>query len=205
MKKILNRPMLAIVATVIGFSPAVAQVVAQDDRELIKLPVKQQNLLLAEMRGLLETVDDMLGALAQGDMKKVKYIADYRLGFGHARFKKMLESGIPESQVEKLRLEMLKRRKSGGGHGGGYGSGQGSGHGAGQGGRGGGFGQGVGRFMPPEVRQLGRAMHESAGKISITVSKIKGEPTAQDYKAILADLQALTSTCRACHVSYKVR
>ena len=196
MREILKQPMLAIIATAIGFSPAMAQ----DDRELIKLPVKQQNLLLAEMRGLLETVDDMLGALAEGDMKKVKYIADYELGFGHVRFKKMLESGMPESEVAEQRREMLKRRKSGGGHGGG----QGGGHGGGQGG-GGIFGQGVGRFMPPEVRELGQAMHQSAGDISVTVSKIKGEPTVEDYKAILTGLQAMTSTCRACHVSYKVR
>ncbi len=191
MKNFIHKSLLVIAISTVGVSPALAQ----DDRELIKLSVKQQNLLLAQMRGLLETFDDMLGALAQGDMKRVKYIADYELGFGHARFKKMLESGMPESKVAEQRREMLKRRKSGGGHGGGYGGGQGGGI----------FGQGVGRFMPPEVRELGQSMHEIAGDISITVSKIKGEPSVKDYKAILSDLQAMTSTCRACHVSYKVR
>ncbi len=188
MKNLLKLSTMTVLAGLAGGSA----VMAEDGRELIELTPPQQTALLSEMRKLFEKVDDTLAALAEGDMKKVKFIADYELGFGHNKLKKMLESGMPESEVAQIRLKMLERRKSGKGHG------QGEGKGKGQ-------RQGVGRFLPPEMRSIGQEMHKAAAKLSITAGNIAAEPSAEDYKALVGNLQELTNSCRACHVSYKIR
>lgn len=186
MKNFLKLSTMAVLAGLAGGSAAMAE----DGRELIELTPPQQTALLSEMRKLFEKVDDTLAALAEGDMKKVKFIADYELGFGHNKLKKMLESGTPESEVAKVRLKMLERRKSGKGHGQGQGKGQ---------------RQGVGRFLPPEMRAIGQEMHKAAAKLSITAGNIAAEPSAEDYKVLVGNLQELTNSCRACHVAYKIR
>ncbi len=188
MKKILKLSTVTIMAGLAGGSV----VLAEDGRELVELTVPQQTALLSEMRQLFEKVDDTLIALAEGNMKKVKFIADYELGFGHNKLKKMLDSGMPESEVAKVRLKMLEQRKSGKGYGSGNGQGQGK-------------GQGVGRFLPKEMRAIGQGMHKAAAKLSITAGNISSEPSVDDYKALVGNLQELTNSCRACHVAYKIR
>lgn len=61
-----------------------------------------------------------------------------------------------------------------------------------------GTGMGPGRFMPPEMHQLGIAMHGSASDFAVTVEK-------RDPVAAYAALQRVTSFCVACHMSYRIR
>ncbi len=61
-----------------------------------------------------------------------------------------------------------------------------------------GTGLGPGRFMPPEMHQLGRSMHESASEFATTVKE-------GDAPAAYAALQRVSSFCVACHVSFRVR
>lgn len=61
-----------------------------------------------------------------------------------------------------------------------------------------GTGMGPGRFMPPEMHQLGIAMHESASEFAATVENGKA---ADAYAA----LQRVTSSCVACHLGFRVR
>lgn len=167
--------------------------VAEDDgRQMIKVPVESQVALLTEMRALLDNVDDLIAALSEGDFKEVAKIADYKLGFGHARFEKMLEDGVPEDQIEAARKKMMQRRaQGGGGHGGGGGSSI--------------FGQGVGRLMPTEVREMGQQLHAAAGEVSQAAKKANATPSTEDYKAVLEGIQQMTSVCRACHASFRIR
>ncbi len=165
---------------------------ADDDRVLVNIPADKQTQVLTEMRQLLDNIDDLIGALAEGDIKTVINITDFQMGFGHNRLQKMLKDGVPAEQIEKMRKKMMAQH------------GKGNGQGMGQG-RGGMFGGGLGRFLPTDMRQMGQTMHAAAGELSATAKKIQGEPTASDYKAMLANLQDITSACRACHMSFKFR
>ena len=59
-----------------------------------------------------------------------------------------------------------------------------------------GTGMGPGRYMPPEMRNLGWSMHESATEFS----RVAGEG---DSKAAYSALQKITTACVACHYSYR--
>lgn len=59
-----------------------------------------------------------------------------------------------------------------------------------------GSGMGPGRFMPPEMKQIGWGMHDAASEFS-RIAK-QGDAT-QAYAA----LQKLTTSCVACHFSYR--
>ena len=59
-------------------------------------------------------------------------------------------------------------------------------------------GMGPGRYMPPEMRNLGWGIHESATEFS----RAAGEG---DSKAAYSALQKITTSCVACHYSYRTR
>lgn len=55
-------------------------VAAEDNRELVKLPPMMQEHMLANMRDHLVALDEMLAALATGDVDDAAKIAEGRLG-----------------------------------------------------------------------------------------------------------------------------
>ena len=59
-------------------------------------------------------------------------------------------------------------------------------------------GMGPGRYMPLEMRKLGWSMHEAASEFAIIVKK-------GDMKKSHEALQKVTSTCMACHYTYRTR
>lgn len=59
-------------------------------------------------------------------------------------------------------------------------------------------GQGPGRFMPDTMRQMGWNMHDAADKFAKTARE-------GDSSKTLAALQQLTSSCVACHMSFRTR
>lgn len=59
-------------------------------------------------------------------------------------------------------------------------------------------GQGPGRFMPDTMRQMGWNMHDMASEFA-KVAK------SGDQAKSLAALQQLTSSCVACHMSFRTR
>jgi hypothetical protein len=61
-----------------------------------------------------------------------------------------------------------------------------------------GTGMGPGRFMPLEMRNLGWAMHDAATEFS----KIAKQG---DLKSTYSALQKVTSSCVACHYTYRTR
>ena len=61
-----------------------------------------------------------------------------------------------------------------------------------------GTGMGPGRFMPPEMRNIGWGMHDAASELAQHAKK--GDLTGS-YQA----LQKVTAACVACHFSYRTR
>lgn len=59
-------------------------------------------------------------------------------------------------------------------------------------------GMGPGRFMPPEMRDLGWGMHDAADAFATEARK--GNP-----QSAYAALQKVTSSCVACHAAYRTR
>ncbi len=59
-------------------------------------------------------------------------------------------------------------------------------------------GMGPGRFMPLEMKNLGWSMHDAA----TAFSKIAKQG---DLKSAYSELQKVTSSCVACHYSYRTR
>jgi hypothetical protein len=61
-----------------------------------------------------------------------------------------------------------------------------------------GTGMGPGRFMPLEMRNLGWSMHDAASEFSKIAKK-------GDLKSTYSALQKVTSSCVACHYTYRTR
>lgn len=61
-----------------------------------------------------------------------------------------------------------------------------------------GTGMGPGRFMPLEMRNLGWGMHDAATEFSKVAKQ-------GDLKSAYSALQKVTSSCVACHYSYRTR
>lgn len=61
-----------------------------------------------------------------------------------------------------------------------------------------GTGMGPGRFMPPEMRNIGWGMHEAATEFSQLAKK-------GDLKNAYGALQKVTGSCVACHYTYRTR
>ena len=61
-----------------------------------------------------------------------------------------------------------------------------------------GTGMGPGRFMPPEMRSIGRGMHEAATEFSQRAKQ-------GDSKNAYVALQKITGSCVACHYGYRTR
>ena len=128
-----------VFATAIFTAISVSSPALSDERQMIDIPLSSQTALLKEMRSLVDNLDEVLLALSDGDFAEVSRIADFKLGFGHARWQKLLKGGMSPDDVQTQVNKMRKNRASGSG---------GQGHGGG----GGMFGQGVGRLLPQEVR-----------------------------------------------------
>jgi len=61
-----------------------------------------------------------------------------------------------------------------------------------------GTGMGPGRFMTPEMRKIGWGMHDAASEFSISAKE-------GDLKGAYSALQKVTSSCVACHYSYRTQ
>ena len=61
-----------------------------------------------------------------------------------------------------------------------------------------GTGMGPGKFMTPEMRNIGWAMHDAASEFAKTAKQ-------GNLKNTYSALQAITGSCVACHYSYRTR
>jgi len=221
MKRTIVAGFLAL-ATAAG--AASAQNAAQDDgRTLVKMDPQMQQQFLAMMRGFLESVDDMMSALAEGDFKEVARVAGEDLGPAHELMRKLRDAKVPQEKIDQIRKlvreRMAKMVEEGGdaqqmhmGMGrivmqvlGGPPPGMQMGMGMGMKKPGAqGFG-GFGRVMPPEMHQMGMQMHLISSNIADVAAAVGDKPTAEDYRKVVGAIGELTGQCRACHAAWKLR
>lgn len=168
-----------------------------DDRELIKMPEKVQVKFLGEMRSLVESLDEMLEALAEGDFDTVSKIADFKLGFQHGKWQKMLANGKSEAEVQakiNSMRENLQDHKPGQGPGKGKGKGKGKNK-----------GKGLDRFLPEAAHDMAKQMHAAASELSVAAQSAGKNPDLAKYTEVLDKIQGITTMCVSCHTGYKIR
>ncbi|MCW9002061.1 MAG: cytochrome c [Rhodospirillales bacterium] len=175
--------MLALILTVIS-----ANANAEDVRQGIKLDPQIKEQFLAEMRGHMASLDDIVAAISTGDFAEAAQVADIRLDYGHRMWGAMEEEGATPEQI----AAMKERMKSAG-------MGPGRGQGMGMGG-----GMGFGRYMPPEFRQMGFSMHDASQKLVAALKASAKPPVANDYANVLSALSELTGSCRGCHDAFRI-
>lgn len=198
----------AILALLLCATSATAQ---DDSRTLVSLDPSVRDQLLAEMRGHMESLDDIIAAVGTGDFAAAAEIADIRLDFGHRMWEAMAAQGASPAQIAQVKERWR-----------GLGTGPGAGATISQEqrqamhermqqqmpdgkGLGPGKGMGVGRFMPEDFRQMGFAMHEAGGELAKTLRAVAKPANAEDYRQIMAKLSDVTTVCRSCHASFRVR
>jgi len=213
MKRLMMAGLVALTAL---SAPAMAM--EDDGRTLVKMDEATQQRFLAMMRGFLESVDDMMSALGEGDFKEVARVATEDLGPAHELMSRLRAAHVPQEKIDEIarlvRQRMAKMAEEGGdeqamhmGMGrivmqvlGGPPPGMKMGRGQG----GGGFG-GFGQVMPPEMHQMGMQMHLISGQIADAAKAVGEKPGAEDYRKVNAAISELTGQCRACHAAWKLR
>ena len=170
--------------------PALA---SEDVRQLVQLAPDIRDRFLAEMRQDLVHLDDVLSAITEGDMEEVARIAERRMGLGHKRIARMEQQGATDEEISLLIARIRKMVES-----------EDADlpnalHGAGQGGR------GIGRFMPEELRAMGQEMHKAAYQLADAARAAKKPPLAEDYKKLISAVNDITTLCRGCHDTFRVK
>lgn len=88
-------------AAFVGFKFVTGTTVAtQDGREAIVLETSERNLILAEMRGMLAAVQDIISAANSGDMEAIKATA-HTVGLAEV-------AGVPAQIMLKLPMDFKK-------------------------------------------------------------------------------------------------
>jgi hypothetical protein len=174
------------VASLIMFT---APVQAEDLRQAVTLPENIKANFLAEMRGHMGNLDDILTALSENDFKEAADIADIKMDFGHMMWQGMSEQGMSPEQIM-----AMKKKMKGMGRMHGQGAGQGQGAGA-----------GMGRFMPEDFRAMGQGFHQAASEFAIKARAAGSKPSAQDFGIVLGALEEVTAVCRGCHDAFRIQ
>ncbi len=186
-------PVTFIIAAFVIFAPMTSgALAAEDNRQFVKVNPQVIDRFLAEMRQDLVHLDDLLSAISEGDLEEAARIAERRMGLAHKRIEMMVANGASDTQIAKFiakvrkwadndELDLSKAL-----------------HGKGQ-------GRGVGQFMPEELRAMGQEMHKAAYAFADVARAAKTPPTADDYKKIFSAVNDITTLCRNCHDTFRVR
>ncbi|SCA55156.1 conserved exported hypothetical protein [Candidatus Terasakiella magnetica] len=152
-----------------------------DEREVITIPSEIKALFLGEMRTHLDNLNEITLAVASGDFKSAAFVAKNKMGFGHSVREIMTVQGKSEEEIEE-KLAQLRKKHGTSDH----------------------PGRGMGRYMPEEVRELGRAFHKAAEHFANVADTVKNPPTVADYQRVFTALSETIDVCSACHSSYRV-
>jgi hypothetical protein len=156
---------------------------AADDREVITLPPEAREQFLAEMRGHMGNLDDVVAALAAGAFDEAADIAEARMDFGHRMWARMAEQGMSAQEIRRQKETMRKA-----------GVGTGSGR-----------GMGPGRYMPEHFRAMMGTMFEAAQDFAGVARGVGDPPTAADYRSVMEALGEVTAHCRGCHEAFRIQ
>ncbi len=165
---------------------------AEDNRQFVRVSPDIIDDFLAEMRQDLVHLDDLLGAITEGSFEEAARIAERRMGLAHKRIEMMEENGASDEKIAKFIAKVRKMTEN-----------EDINlskalHGKGQ-------PRGVGQFMPEELRAMGQEMHKAAYDLADTARAAKTPPTADDYKKLFSAVNDITTLCRSCHDSFRVR
>ena len=163
---------------------------AEDFRETVSLPPDVKAQFMAEMRGHMGNLDDILAAITEGDFGEAARIAEIHMDFGHSLWEAMADQGKTDEEIAEMKARFREM---------GRGPGQGQGAGLGHGG-----GGGMGRFMPEPFREIGMEFHAAAGRFAEAAREAEASPTADSYQMLLGGLQEITATCRGCHAAFRL-
>jgi len=159
---------------------------ASDERKAISLPPDMKDRFLAEMRGHMGNLDDIIAAIAEGEFREAADTAEIQMDFGHSMWSALQESGMSSEQVMQMKKQMQAN-----------GMGQGMGQGVG-------MGKGMGRQMPDDFRAMGASFHEAAQAFAARARQSENPPSSDDYKGVMEALQGVTAACRGCHEAFRV-
>jgi len=152
-----------------------------DERNVILVPQEVKSMFLEEMRMHLDNLNEITQSLSAGDFKTAAYIAENKMGFGHSVREMMQQQGRTDEEIEEM-LMKLRESKSRIDH----------------------PGRGMGRFMPDEVREMGRVFHDAAANFADIAKNVATPPTTEDYQRVFTALSEIIDVCSACHSSYRV-
>jgi hypothetical protein len=152
-RKFSMRSALATMAILLLLSAAGVGL-AQDSRELVRLPEPMQEHMLGNMRDHLVTIDEIIGKVADGKFDEAAKLAEQRLG--------MSSLGL---------------------------------HGASH----------MAPFMPQPMQDIGTSMHRAASRLSIVLQDTSVSPTVDAMRDLNRSLHEVTTTCVACHASFRIR
>lgn len=60
-------------------------------------------------------------------------------------------------------------------------------------------------FMPKPMQDIGTSMHRAASRLAIVLQDASVSPTFDGMRDVSRALHDVTSTCAACHASYRIR
>ena len=61
------------------------------------------------------------------------------------------------------------------------------------------------QFMPQPMQDIGTSMHRAASRLAIVLQDTSVSPTFDTMRDVNRALHEVTTTCTACHASYKIR
>lgn len=182
----MNIRKLTLVSFIAALAAYAPPAIADDSRELVKLPAEVKEKFLTEMRGNLMKIEDIMAAIADGNFKEAANIADLKMGFGHGQMEQMVEAGKSTEEMLARKKEMRSMRQ-GGGHGPGHGQ-----------------GQGMGRYMPKDFRSLGQNLHQALENLAAKARMVGQNPSAKEYQSVAGALENVTNACTSCHQAFRV-
>jgi len=60
-------------------------------------------------------------------------------------------------------------------------------------------------FMPQPMQDIGTSMHRAASRLAIVLQDTSVSPTLDTMRDVNRSLHEVTTTCTACHASYRIR
>jgi hypothetical protein len=60
-------------------------------------------------------------------------------------------------------------------------------------------------FMPKPMQDIGTSMHRAASRLAIVLQNTSVSPTLETMRDVNRALHDVTTTCTACHASYRIR
>lgn len=155
-------------------SPAIS-----DDRQVIEVPEQIKTLFLEEMRGHLDNLNEITLALSAGDFDNAAFVAETKMGFGHALDVVLRSHGLPEPEIKKIVTQLqadnpdLDRL-------------------------------GLDQFLPPQAQAMAVDFHKAALNFANVARRVELPTTAEEYQRVFTALSETIDVCSACHSSFRV-